>query len=60
MAHQFAESPGSAALERDHRPIWKIASRMMEGLPEEVLQQLPVAGASEHDQYIDGTPTRNK
>jgi hypothetical protein len=38
--------------------IWEIADTLLEGIPEEELERLPVDGAAQHDHYIYGTPKR--
>jgi hypothetical protein len=38
--------------------IWEIADELLEGIPEEELDRLPVDGAAQHDHYIYGTPKR--
>jgi len=41
-------------------PFWKAFTHRMHSLPDEVFQQLPADGASEHDHYLYGSPKRNK
>jgi hypothetical protein len=48
-------APGNGATPK---PIGEIIDDVMRDLPEEVLEQLPVDGAAEHDHYIYGTPKR--
>jgi len=40
------------------KPIWQIAQEIMSDVPDEVLNQLPTDGASQHDHYIYDTPKR--
>jgi hypothetical protein len=40
------------------RPIGAIIDELMSDVPDEVLDQLPVDGAAQHDHYIYGTPKR--
>jgi putative addiction module CopG family antidote len=40
------------------RPIGEIIDELMADMPAEVLDQLPVDGAAQHDHYIYGTPKR--
>ena len=50
---------GSGAPEgAPRKPIWEVAAEIMADLPPEVLEQLPVDGAEQHDHYIYGTPKR--
>jgi hypothetical protein len=57
MAQESAATPQDVS--RDDTPIWeKIVQRMAE-LPNEVFENLPRDGASEHDHYLYGTPKRN-
>ena len=39
-------------------PIWERLAALSRDLPPEVLDSLPVDGASQHDHYIYGTPKR--
>ena len=41
-------------------PFWKAFTRRMHSLPDEVFEQLPADGASEHDHYLYGSPRRNQ
>ncbi len=41
-------------------PFWKSFTRQMHSLPDEVFEQLPTDGASEHDHYLYGSPRRNQ
>ncbi len=41
-------------------PFWKAFTRRMHSLPDEVFDQLPTDGASEHDHYLYGSPKRNQ
>jgi hypothetical protein len=38
--------------------IWEIADELLESIPKEELERLPVDGAAQHDHYIYGTPKR--
>ncbi len=40
------------------KPIWQVAQEIMEDVPDEILNQLPTDGSSQHDHYIYGTPKR--
>ena len=38
--------------------IWDIADALLEGIPEEDLERLPVDGAAQHDHYLYGRPKK--
>lgn len=38
------------------KPIWQVAQEIMADVPDEVLNQLPIDGAAQHDHYIHGIP----
>ena len=40
------------------KPIWQIAQEIMADVPPEIIDQLPIDGAEQHDHYIYGTPKR--
>ncbi|MCY7334286.1 MAG: hypothetical protein LH649_16880 [Pseudanabaena sp. CAN_BIN31] len=40
------------------KPIWQVAQEIMADVPDEILNQLPIDGSSQHDHYIYGTPKR--
>ncbi len=40
-------------------PCWKAFTRQTEALPDEVFDNLPADGATEHDHYLYGSPKRN-
>jgi len=40
------------------KPIWQVAQELMADVPSEILDQLPIDGAAQHDHYIYGTPKR--
>ncbi|HMF36878.1 MAG TPA: hypothetical protein VKF17_09575 [Isosphaeraceae bacterium] len=40
------------------KSIGEIIDELMSDLPDEVLDRLPVDGATQHDHYIYGTPKR--
>ena len=39
-------------------PLWEAVAEVMKGVPEEVIDSLPVDGAEQHDHYIYGTPKK--
>ena len=40
------------------KPIWQIAQEIMADVPPEIIAQLPIDGAEQHDHYIYNTPKR--
>jgi hypothetical protein len=40
------------------RPIWEVISDRSKNLPPEVVDALPIDGASEHDHYLYGHPKK--
>ena len=40
-------------------PIWEVAARLTQDIPTDVLNELPIDGASQHDHYLCGTPKRS-
>jgi len=52
----IAQELGESAAE----PFWRSFTRQMHSLPDEVFEQLPSDGASEHDHYLYGSPRRNQ
>lgn len=54
-ATQAGPAPVAAASEL---PIWERIAALTRDLPPDVIDSLPVDGASQHDHYIYGTPKR--
>jgi hypothetical protein len=42
------------------KPIWQIAKELVQDIPLDVIETMPVNGASEHDHYLYGTPEQNQ
>ena len=40
------------------KPFWERAVELMQDVPAEDLEKLPIDGATEHDHYIYGTPKK--
>lgn len=40
------------------KPVWELADEIVADIPEDVLNQLPTDGASQHDPYLYGSPKR--
>jgi len=43
---------------QNQKPIWQVAQEIMADVPDEIINQLPTDGSSQHDHYIYGTPKR--
>ena len=41
---------------RKNQPVWEMILEIMEDVPKEDRDNLPVDGSEEHDHYIYGTP----
>jgi hypothetical protein len=48
----------AAPLDAADKPIWEVFEEIMARVPSELLDNLPIDGASEHDHYLYGTPKR--
>ena len=61
-AEEYAQQIIDRELDREQsapEPFWKAFTSQTEALPDEVFDNLPVDGASEHDHYLYGSPKRN-
>lgn len=38
------------------KPIWEVAHELVQDLPPDVLDAMPIDGAAQHDHYLYGTP----
>ena len=43
----------------EEKPIWEVAEDLVRDIPEEVLDSVPVDGASQHDHYLYASPKRD-
>ncbi|OZH51671.1 hypothetical protein AFK68_29485 [Hydrocoleum sp. CS-953] len=43
-----------------NQPIWKVAESLVQDMTEEELNQLPIDGAKQHDNYIYGTAKKEE
>jgi hypothetical protein len=60
LLKQLPDRPTPSGGEANPRPIWQVAAEIMQGVPEDELERLPVDLSENLDHYLYGAPKKQE